>query len=280
MSRCVCSILHYGNEMQLFDLNGRVVLLTGAAGYLGRAMSRAILEAGADLVITGRRESALLALKNELSQELRDRCHILAGDVTHPDTPEQIRVHLVKHFGVLHGIVNNAYSGRPGDINSIGADDFLLAYSYNLLVPFTLIKTLIPLMERGATSRLATSAIVNVASMYGSVSPDPSVYGDSGENNPIHYGATKGGMIQMTRYLACHLAQRGIRVNSIAPGPFPDHESESAIPGFHEKLAMRVPMGRIGKPEEVSGPVVFLLSDAAAYVNGVNLPVDGGWTAW
>lgn len=280
MSPHVCSILHCGNEMQLFDLNGRVVLLTGAAGYLGHAMSRAILQAGADLVITGRRESALVALKDGLSRELRDHCHVVAGDVTHPDTPEQIRAYVMEHFGMLHGIVNNAYSGRSGDMNSIGADDFLLACSYNLVAPFTLVKTLVPLMERSAKSRLMTSAIVNVASMYGSVSPDPSVYGDSGENNPIHYGAAKGGMIQMTRYLACHLAPRSIRVNSIAPGPFPNSESESIIPGFHEKLAIKVPMGRIGKPEEVAGPIVFLLSDAAAYVNGVNLPVDGGWTAW
>ena len=140
MSPHVCSILHCGNEMQLFDLNGRVVLLTGAAGYLGHAMSRAILQAGADLVITGRRESALVALKDGLSRELRDHCHVVAGDVTDPDTPEQIRAYVMEHFGMLHGIVNNAYSGRSGDMNSIGADDFLLACSYNLVAPFTLVK--------------------------------------------------------------------------------------------------------------------------------------------
>jgi NAD(P)-dependent dehydrogenase (short-subunit alcohol dehydrogenase family) len=264
----------------MFDLHHRVVLLTGAAGHLGRAMSRAILEAGADLVMCSRREATLKEERDRLPEELHSRCHIMPADVTRADTPEFLRSAIEKRFGVLHGIVNNAYSGKPGKMDCIGADDFLLACSYNLVAPFALVKALTPLLESTARSGPVTTSIVNVASMYGSVSPDPSVYGDSGKNNPIHYGASKGGMIQMTRYLACHLGQLGIRVNSIAPGPFPDTQLDPGIPGFYERLAMKVPMGRVGKPEEVAGPVVFLLSDASAYVNGANLPVDGGWTAW
>jgi NAD(P)-dependent dehydrogenase (short-subunit alcohol dehydrogenase family) len=116
--------------------------------------------------------------------------------------------------------------------------------------------------------------------MYGVVSPDPSIYGDSGKNNPAHYGATKAGMIQLTRYLACNLSPGRIRVNSVSPGPFPDTEVDPGIPQFYEKLAAKVPMGRTGRPQEAAAPVVFLLSEAASYVNGANLPVDGGWTAW
>ena len=116
--------------------------------------------------------------------------------------------------------------------------------------------------------------------MYGTVSPDPSIYKDSGRNNPVHYGASKGGMIQMTRYLACHLGARGVRVNSLSPGPFPDQSVDPGIEGFYEALASKVPMKRVGRPEDLAGPLVFLLSDAASFVNGVNLPVDGGWTAW
>jgi NAD(P)-dependent dehydrogenase (short-subunit alcohol dehydrogenase family) len=266
--------------MEMFDLHGRVVLLTGATGYLGRAMSRAILEAGAELIVNGRRETTLTAQRDALPPGLRQRCHIMAGDVTRPETPEQLKTQIEQRFGLLHGVVNNAYSGKVGDIKSVEADDFLLACSYNLVAPFALVKAVAPLLERAAKTSQASASVVNVASMYGIVSPDPSVYADSGKNNSIQYGTTKGGMIQMTRYLACHLGQRGIRVNSIAPGSFPNTEVDSGIPGFYEKLAMKVPLGRVGKPEEVAGPVVFLLSNAAAFINGANIPIDGGWTAW
>jgi NAD(P)-dependent dehydrogenase (short-subunit alcohol dehydrogenase family) len=243
-------------------------------------MSHAILEAGATLIVTGRREAELIAHRGTLPVELRDRYHVIVGDVTAPETARQIRLEVEQRFGALHGVVNNAYFGKVGELNSIEAGDFLVACTYNLIAPFSLVKELTPLLELSAKNSRASASIVNIASMFGMVSPDPSIYGDSGLNNPIHYGATKAGMIQMTRYLACHLGHRGIRVNSIAPGPFPNSEIEPGIPRFYEKLAEKVPIGRIGRPEEVAGPVVFLLSDAAAYVNGANLAVDGGWTAW
>jgi NAD(P)-dependent dehydrogenase (short-subunit alcohol dehydrogenase family) len=264
----------------MFDLEDRVVLLTGAAGYLGRAMSRAILQAGAHVIVTGRRENALTAHRDILPPEFRKRCHIMTIDVTHVDAPAQIKSKIEGDFGLLHGIVNNAYAGKVGEMNCIAAEDFFLACSYNLVAPFALVRALAPLLQSSARSRAATTSVVNVASMYGSVSPDPSIYAESGKNNSIHYGASKAGMIQMTRYLACHLGQHGVRVNSIAPGPFLNPETDPGIPGFCDHLAMKVPMGRVGKPEEVAGPVVFLLSDAAAYINGANLAVDGGWTAW
>jgi len=135
-------------------------------------------------------------------------------------------------------------------------------------------------LKRGGVEVLGGASIVNISSMYGMVSPDPSLYADTGANNPAHYGATKAGLIQLTRYLACHIAKQGIRVNSISPGPFPKIAEDPAGSQFIKALESKVPMGRIGQPEEVAGPVTFLLSGAASYVNGANIPVDGGWTAW
>jgi NAD(P)-dependent dehydrogenase (short-subunit alcohol dehydrogenase family) len=281
MSRSVFLIHRSGNHMKIFDLTGRVVLLTGAAGHLGSETSRAILAAGAELIGIGRSESRLIALRESLPPDIRNRFHVVACDVTDINTPVYLQSVVEQRFGRLHGIVNNAYAGKVvGAIGSIDAEDFFTSCANNLVAPFLLIKTFVPLLEMSAKDLQITASVVNVASMYGTVSPDPAVYADSGKNNPIHYGATKGGMIQMTRYLACHLGKQGIRVNSIAPGPFPNTELDLGIPGFYDKLAQKVPMGRVGKPEEVAGPVVFLLSDAASYMNGANLPIDGGWTAW
>jgi len=123
-------------------------------------------------------------------------------------------------------------------------------------------------------------SIVNVASMYGMVSPQPELYRDHPQyHNPAAYGAAKAGVIQFTRYTACHLAGSGIRVNCLSPGPFPRDEVRNDA-AFAERLCERVPLGRVGSPEEIVGPALFLLSDASSYVTGHNLVVDGGWSAW
>jgi NAD(P)-dependent dehydrogenase (short-subunit alcohol dehydrogenase family) len=99
-------------------------------------------------------------------------------------------------------------------------------------------------------------------------------------NNPPHYGAAKAALLQYTRYAAVHLAAEGIRVNAISPGAFPPEATQQRDPVFADALTRKVPMGRLGKPEDLAGAVVFLASSAARFVTGANLPVDGGWTAW
>ncbi len=123
-------------------------------------------------------------------------------------------------------------------------------------------------------------SIVHFSSMYGMVSPDPRMYPPTQTPNPVDYGVAKAGVLQLVRYQAVFMAPHGVRVNAIVPGPFPNPDSQGADPDFMKLLLGKSPMGRTGLPEEIAGAVVFLCSDAASYVTGTRIVVDGGWTAW
>jgi gluconate 5-dehydrogenase len=172
-------------------------------------------------------------------------------------------------------LVNNAAPIHVATIETVPASAFASAAGGIVEAAFVLSQAALPLM------RARGGSIINIASMYGTVSPDPGIYGSSGFNNPPQYGAAKAGLIQLTRYLACHLAPEGVRVNAVSPGPFPVREKlAKEQPEFLEALERKVPMRRVGHPDELAGVAVFLASDASSYVTGANIPVDGGWTAW
>jgi gluconate 5-dehydrogenase len=128
--------------------------------------------------------------------------------------------------------------------------------------------------------KASRGVVLNVASMYGIVAPDHRLYDGEKYANPPSYGAAKAGVLQFTRYLASFLSPHGIRVNAISPGPFPYKSTQRENPAFIERLGAKNMMNRIGEPHEVKGAAVFLCSDAATYVTGQNVSIDGGWTSW
>lgn len=263
---------------RLFRLDGKVCLVTGGAGHLGAAMSTALAEAGGHVLILGRTKRTLAAL----AQQLTDRglsAEAITSDVTMAEDIKSLIADLKKRHGKLDVLVNNAYSGRPGVMADSKASDYLNAIEITVGAAAELVNAAHDLL-RSAVQTSGDASIINISSMYGMVSPDPRVYGRSGMNNPPHYGAAKAALLQYTRYAAVHLAPEGIRVNAISPGAFPPEAAQQRDPAFTAALTQKVPMGRLGRPEDMAGAIVFLASSAARFVTGANLPIDGGWTAW
>ncbi|HXJ90008.1 MAG TPA: SDR family oxidoreductase [Candidatus Binatia bacterium] len=265
--------------LSIFRLDGKIAFLSGATGLLGRPMAWALAGAGAHVICNSRRQDAVDALVRELTgAELRasGACFDVTDDGA---VTKQVGL-IAETYGRLDVLVNNASSGRAGTIESATLSDFEEGYRVNVTAAFWLLQCALPLLKNSAARSEGGASVINIASMYASISPDPRIYGTSGANNPPYYGAAKAGVVQLTRYAACHLAPDRIRVNCISPGPFPSMKYLEADPGFHDRLKAKNPMHRTGDPREIQGPLLFLASGASSYVTGVNLAVDGGWTAW
>jgi NAD(P)-dependent dehydrogenase (short-subunit alcohol dehydrogenase family) len=262
-----------------FGLQGAVALVTGAAGHLGAEMSLALAASGAHVILNGRSADKLEALAHRMTAEGL-AASVSAFDITDAAQVDAAIEAIRAEHGKLDVLVNNAYAGRTGTIDTIQPEDFMSTYDVAVAAAYGLVKSSRHLLAEGAKKRRGGASVINIASMYGVVSPDPRVYAEPRLSNPPHYGAAKGALLQLTRYLACHMAGVPVRVNAISPGPFPRTPASPAEEAFVERLSAKVPLGRVGAPNEIAGAVVFLASEASSFVTGANLPVDGGWTAW
>lgn len=261
------------NVMDLFSLHGRVAIVTGACGWLGSAMSRALAEAGATLVVTSRDGEQAARFAAQLPRA----GHIGIGfDQGDTDTIPGFVAGVVQQLGRIDVLINNAYGGSAPDIENATAEDFDRSYHTGATAYFLLARQVMFHLRE----RQAPGSIVNIASMYGVVASYPSAYEGLPVNSPPNYHGLKGAVVHLTRHLAAYWAQHNIRVNAISPGPFPKDETIQQQPEFIERLEQKVPMGRMGRPHELKGAVVLLASDAGSYITGQNLLVDGGWTAW
>ncbi|MBX7213111.1 MAG: SDR family oxidoreductase [Thermoflexales bacterium] len=260
----------------LLNLTGRVALITGAAGWLGSAMSRALAEAGATVVATSREADRAAALAAGLPRPAGQKHLGLAFNPDDSDTIEPFIVSTLAQVGTLDALVNNGYSGTAPSIDTATPADFDKAYHSGVTSYFLLARA----VARHLQGRRAPGSIINIASMYGVVASYPHVYDDLPVRSPPNYHALKGAVVHLTRHLAVYWAESGIRVNAISPGPFPTDKTQTNLPTFIPRLADKVPLGRIGRPEDLKGLIVLLASDASQYITGQNILVDGGWTAW
>lgn len=254
---------------ELFDLTGRVVLITGGTGHLGSAMSRALAEAGATVVIASRDAERAKAA----AAALPGRKHAgVALDHMDPISIERGFLDAVAVAGRIDVLVNNGHEAQPADWTTVTAEQFT-RHLANATGYFLLAR----LLRNHAVERQASASIVLLGSMYGQVASYPDAYEGVCPASPVAYHALKGGIVHMTRHLAAYWAADGVRVNCLSPGPFP---TDKAPKEMVERLTTKLPMKRMGRPHELKGAIVFLASDASSFMTGQNLTIDGGWTVW
>ncbi len=260
---------------QLFDLTGKVALITGAAGHLGSAMSRALAEAGATVVVSSRRQETADEFAASLpSPGGAKHCGVVL-DHMDADSIESGFANAISKTGHIDILVNNGLHRESAahDWTAVTPEEFSTHVANNTGY-FFLAKRL----RDHVVERQSTGSIVMIGSMYGVVGSYPEAYDGVSVASPVQYHALKGGTIHMCRHLAVYWARDNVRVNCLSPGPFP--VPGKIHPEMERRLCERSPMRRMGRADELKGAIVFLASDASSYVTGQNLLVDGGWTAW
>lgn len=252
--------------VQLFDLTGRVAVVTGAGRGLGRSMALALAAAGADIVAASRTSGEIESLCTEV-QALGRRAVAITADITDPHDCERLASEAAERLGRVDILVNNAGVNIRKPVLELTPEEYRQVLSTNLEGYFHCARAVgRKLVEQGS------GKVINISSILGRVALA----------NQAAYASSKGGIEQLTKVLAIEWAPHNVQVNAIGPTYF---ETELTRPLFedperHDFITRRTPMGRWGQPHELAGAVIFLASAASDYVTGHTLMVDGGWTVW
>lgn len=257
---------------KLFDMTGKICVVMGGVGYLGSECVKALKDFGATVI------SADLRLDEERWQDAERAADLyLSCDVSSSGSIRDCFQAVADKYGRIDVLVNCAFYGagygQGSQLEHMADDVFHTGVDGTVGVVFRTTREVVKHMKACGGS------IVNFGSMYGLVAPDLRIYGDNPQKQPPNYGAGKGGVDQLTRYAASALAEYGIRVNSVTPGPFPNPVNQTDE-AFNKKLADKTMLGRFGVNHEIAGAVLLLASNASSFMTGSNITVDGGWTAW
>lgn len=270
----------------MFSLRGKTALLTGASGFLGRTMARALLANGARLIAMGRSKRLSELARGWAKEFGHDVVRAVRVDMEDLQALRRALKAIAAQEPAVDVLVNNAHELSPrtgfntpqGALERSSLDQWALNLAGGVYWPLLTVQTI----GAGMTRR-GRGSIINVATMYALVAPAPALYQGESFLNPPGYSAAKAAMLAFTRYVAAFWGPAGVRCNAIVPGAFSNtrEKTPNAVkPGdeFLERLSARTCLRRIGRPEDLAGALVFLASDASAYVTGHALVVDGGWT--
>ena len=259
----------------LFSLEGRIAVVTGGLGQLGRQFTAAMIDNGARVAVLDQREPP---------RSTSDRCLYLFADICDRLSVESAVARIEREWGTPHILVNNAALDSPpdapasvnGPFETYPEDVWRRVLDVNVTGTFLCCQTI-----GGRMAAAGAGSVINVASIYGLVSPDQRVYeyrrqGQADFYKPAAYSASKSALLNFTRYLATYWAPRNVRVNTVSfAGVFNNQDD-----AFLREYTKRVPLGRMAREDEYNGAIVFLASDASSYMTGANLVLDGGYTAW
>ncbi len=253
--------------MKLFDLSGKVAIVTGGNGGIGLGMAQGLAQAGADIVVLGRNAEKSRSAAKLLEDQTGVRTLVVTADVSRPEDVERAVSEVRNHFKRVDILFNNAGINVRKQPQDLSFEDWQTVLNVNLSSAFLMSKAVYPAMKHSGGGK-----IINIGSM-------TSIFGAA---FAAAYASTKGGIVQLTKSLALAWAQDNIQVNAILPGWFDTELTEKAreqIPGLHERVLARIAVGRWAKPIDMAGTAVWLASAASDYVTGVAIPVDGGYTA-
>jgi len=270
-----------------FDLAGRVAIVTGGAGLLGKEFCRTLAEAGSAVVVADLNEDALIAQAQALQKD-GFRAIGIKTDVTNPSSVKRMAELTLEAFGRLDILVNSAALDPKVDPQALADrttplgsfEDYPLdawnsALTVNLTGMFLVTQACVaPMLAQGKKG-----SIINICSTYGLNGPDQRIYRQEGREQtfkPVYYSVTKAGVLGFTKYLAAYYLGTQIRVNALTPGGVYNQHDDTFVANYAAKTIL----GRMARKDEMNGGLLFLASDASSYMTGSNLVVDGGWTAW
>jgi len=268
-----------------FSLDGKIAVVTGAAGLLGRQHAMALALAGAQVAMTDLHDDSLCEAAHAVTTESGAHTMAVAADVTDEDAMAELRDRVIERWKRVDILVNNAAMNDRVEAPVLGVDASRFEHypldQFRKMMDVNVTGVFLPsqVLGRGMAAQ-GNGSIINVASTYGLVGPDPSLYvrkdGSRGFVKSAAYPASKGAVLAFTRFLAAYWGEVGVRVNALVPGGVENGQDEH----FQQNYARRTPLARMAAPADYQGAVVFLASDASSYMTGATLVVDGGYTAW